>query len=270
MAFMLDEVAGKEISITEEGELVLTYCYGESVSRSYFHPIYAPNGQVVTEGIGETEQRHLPGICFSFGTVKDENGNPIPLHRSVPKLDRETSKSSATEELAKFVCETTWEDSNPVLIETFKATVHPLQNDVRILDLKVVLHTPSNPVEFIDDFGLGYYAVEMEYRKAADSNGRIGESEVNGQESEWGTLCGITANTAIGVAILSHPENGKTRFLAEDAYLGFLFTQTPRFILDANATRTLKYRVVIYIGDLFTIDISDYYQNYLPSNNVSL
>ena len=269
MAFMLDEVAGKEVSITEEGELVLTYCYGESVSRSYFHPIYAPNGQVVTEGIGETEQRHLPGICFSFGTVKGENGNSIPLHRSVPKLHQEISKSSV-EEPVEFVSKTTWKDSNLVLIETCYTTVHPLQNDVRILDLKVVLHAPYNLVEFIDDFGLGYYAVEMEHRKAADSNGRIGESEVNGQESEWGTLCGITANTAIGVAILSHPENGKTRFLAEDAHLGFLFAQTPRFILDANATRTLKYRVVIYIGDLFTIDISDYYQNYLPSNNVSL
>ena len=110
----------------------------------------------------------------------------------------------------------------------------------------------------------------MEHRKAADSSGRIGESEVNGQEAEWVTLCGIVSNTAVGVAILSHPDNGQTLFRAEDAYLGYLLAQTQPFSLNANATRTLKYRVLIYIGDLFTVDISNYYQNYFPSNDASL
>ena len=36
MAFMLEEVAGKEVSITESGESVLTYCYGELVSHFIF------------------------------------------------------------------------------------------------------------------------------------------------------------------------------------------------------------------------------------------
>ncbi len=270
MTFMLEEVAGKEVSITESGESVLTYCYSESVSHSYFHPIYAPNGQVVTEQTEETKPRHLPGICFSFGTVKDENGIPILLNRSIPKLDQGTSKSSSSKDLVEFVQETTWKDSHPLLIETCYTKIYASQNDIRILDVEVVLQAPSKTIEFVDDIGLGYYAAEMEHRKAADSSGRIGESEVNGQEAEWVTLCGIVSNTAVGVAILSHPDNGQTLFRAEDAYLGYLLAQTQPFSLNANATRTLKYRVLIYIGDLFTVDISDYYQSYLPSNDVSL
>ncbi len=258
MEFRLEEIPGKEVSITEKDESVLTYCYGESVLHSHIHPLYAPNGQVVTEGSGE---KHLPGLCFSFGTVKDDKRQSIVRHRSASTLDWETS-----EKFVKFISQTTWQVSNHVLIETCKTVVHPRQSDVQILDFIVDLHAPTHPISIEEDIGLGYYAVEMEHRKAADSDGRIGESEVNGQESEWVTLYGITGNTVVGLAIFPHPENGKTTLLVEDAYLGYLFAQTQPFTLDVNAMRTLKYRVIIYVGDLFTIEISEYYHKYTRSD----
>lgn len=260
---MLEEVPDKEISITEKGGPVLTYCYDDSVSCSYFHPICATNGQVVTEGMIETEQKHLPGLCFSFGTVKNENGEPIELRRSGRTLNRETFKSSGSQELAKFVSETTWQVSNSVLIETISTTVHPHQPDVRILGLTVVLHASSTLITFEGEIGLGYNAVEMEHRKAANANGKIGESEVNEQESEWATLCGIAGDAAVGVAILPHPENRQTLFLAEDAYQGFLLAQTAPFTLNSSEKRKLNYRILIYLGDLFTFDVADYYQKYI-------
>lgn len=258
---MLDEVPGKEVKITEKGEPMLTYCYGESGSFSHFHPLYAPNGQAVTEGMWETGQQHLPGICFTFGTVSDENRKPTELCRSTPTIDRENSKAAA-EESAKFVSKTTWEAANPVLTEICEVIVYPLQNDVRILDLTVILQAASTPITFDGKIGLSYQAVEMEHRKAANANGKIGESEVNEQESEWATLCGISSDAAIGVAILPHSKNGQTLFLAEDTYKGFLFANTAPFTLNANENRELNYRVLIYLGDLFTFDVWNYYQNY--------
>ena len=139
-----------------------------------------------------------------------------------------------------------------------------------MLDLTVILHASANLIAFKGEIGLGYHAVEMEHRKAANASGKIGESEVNGQESEWATLCGIAGDTAIGVAILPHPTNGQTVFLAEDAYQGFLFAQTALFSLNANEKQELNYRILIYLGDLFTFDVWDYYQNYLTSNDVNL
>lgn len=261
MIFMMDEVSGKEINVTEKGEPILTYCYDESDSFSHFHPLYAPNGQAVTEGMTETGQQHLPGICFTFGTVSNENGKPIELCRSTPTIDRENSKAAAGES-AKFVSKSTWEAANSVLTEICEVIVYPLQNDVRILDLIVILHATSIPIKLEGKIGLSYQAVEMEHRKAANANGKIGESEVNEQESEWATLCGINGDTAIGVAILPHPANGQTLFLAEDAYQGSLFAQMASFTLNANENRELNYRVLIYLGDLFTFNVWDYYQNY--------
>lgn len=270
MIFMMDEVSDKEVSITEKGEPMLTYCYDESASFSHFHPLYAPNGQVVTEGMAETGQQHLPGICFTFGTVNDDSGKPVELHRSGTILDRRTFKFSKTEELAKIVSKTIWEAANPVLTEICEVIVYPLQNDVRILDLKVVLRATFIPITFEGKIGLGYQAVEMEHRKAANASGKIGEAEVNGQKSEWGTLCGINADTATGVAILPHPANGQTLFLAEDGYKGFLFANTAPFTLNVNEKRELNYRLLIYLGDLFTFDVWNYYQSFLASDEVNL
>ena len=248
---MLHEFNEKELSITEDGAPILTCHHGPDVARPpYLHPLYAPNGQVVTD---DANIGHPPGVCFTRGTV-----NGAQLHHD--EITRDTEASSA-----RFSIVTTWKDSaEPFLIETCKAEVHPRQTEVQLVDIELSLHAPSHPLEFTGDIGLGYLAVEMEYRKAADADGRIGESEVNGNISVWGTLCGLTAaeQEAIGVAIFPHPSNGDTTFLAADASFGFLFAQAAPFTINADTIHTLKYRVLAYAGDLFTVDLWGYHQTY--------
>ena len=251
---MLHEFNEKELSITEDGAPILTCHHGADVARPpYLHPFYAPNGQVVTDDTNIGHQ-HPPGICFTRGTV-----NGAVLHHD--EMTRDTEAASA-----RFSIVTTWKNSEePFLIETCKAEAQPRQTEVQILDIEFSLHALSHPLEFTEDVGLSYLAVEMEYRKAADADGRIGESEVNGNISVWGTLCGLTATEqeAVGVAIFPHPSNGDTTFLAEDASFGFLFAQAAPFTINADTTRTLKYRVLAYAGDLFTVDLWGYHQDYV-------
>ena len=250
---MLHEFNEKELSITEDGAPILT-CYhgGDGARPPYLHPLYAPNGQVVTDDTNIGHQ-HPPGVCFTCGTV-----NGTALHHD--EITRDTAASSA-----RFSIVTTWKNSaEPFLIETCKTEVQPRQSEVQALDIERSLYAPSHPLEFTGDVGLSYLAVEMEYRKAADADGRIGESEVNGNMSVWGTLCGLTAaeQEAVGVAIFPHPSNGDTTFLAEDASFGFLFAQAAPFTISTETTHTLKYRVLAYAGDLFTVDLWGYHQDY--------
>ena len=250
---MLHEFNEKESSITEDGAPILTCYHGGDVARPpYLHPFYAPNGQVVTDDTNIGHQ-HPPGICFTRGTV---NGAQL-CH---DEITRDTEADSA-----RFSIVTTWKDSaEPFLIETCKVEVHPRQTEVQVLDIELSLHAPNHPLEFTGDIGLGYLAVEMEYRKAANADGRMGESEVNGNLSVWGTLCGLTAadQEIVGVAIFPHPSNGDTTFLAEDASFGYLFAQAAPFTINTDTTRTLKYRVLAYAGDLFTVDLWGYHQTY--------
>ena len=264
MVFILDEISGKSVSVTAEDETILTYCYDDSADRAYFHPVYAPNGQVVTAGAG-TGQQHPPGVCFTFGTVKDENGEAVQMHRNVSAPASPPPMNGHV----KFVSETTWNAPEPLLIETSTVTVHPRQPDMQIFDVSVALHVCAGPVAFSGDIGMGYHATEMEHRKTANASGQLGEAEVNGQLSDWGTLCGIAADMAIGVAILPHPANEETQFLAADLYFGFLLAHTAPFTLEARTTRTLAYRLLIYNGDLFTVDVADYYHDYLSTNTTN-
>ena len=250
------EVTEKELSITEDGSPVLTCCYGDLERPPYVHPLYVPNGQVVTEG-AETRAQYPPGICFTPGTLNGERLDQQPLTR---QRTLSTGESSG-----EFTILTTWRDQEPLLIETFKAQVGPRQTEAQVLDIEVSLHAPTTSLEFAGNTGVGYYAVEMEYRRAMNADGRIGESEVNGSVSVWGTLCGITTaeQEGVGVAIFPHPENGETTFFAEDVSFGFLFAQAAPFKVDSGETHTLKYRALAYIGDLFTVDVWQYHQNYI-------
>ena len=253
---MVHEINKNALSITEDGAPILSYCYSDPERPPYFHPLYAPSGQVVTEG-KYIQGQYPPGISFALGTV---NGAPLDQNT----LTREKAPS-AGETSGEFTITTTWNASEPLLIETCTMEVYPPQSEVQVLDITISLYAPTTSLEFAGNIGLGCHTVEMEYRKATDANGRIGEFAVNGKRSVWATLSGITASeqNTVGVAILPHPTNGETTFLAEDASLGFLFAQAVPFKVNVGVTRTLKYRVLAYVGDLFTVDVWKYHQDYI-------
>lgn len=258
MTFVVDEAPNEEITLSENGNPVLTYHYSKTVSHPYMHPIYTSNGQIVTEVLRENSQRHLPGLCFSVGEVRNENGSTSPIKQKVTELDKEIITKSVSSDVFRIVSETTYQVSDTVLINAYQVDIQPLRDNVRILDVKVVLQTLSKPIELIGDIGLSYYAVEMEHRKTANADAKIGEVEVNRTESKWGTLCGIVDNTAIGLAICPHPANGQTIFIAEDVYQGYLFAKTPSHIINPHENQVLHYRILIYLGDVFTFDVGEY------------
>lgn len=260
MGFKIEEIPGNKTSITENNESVLTYCYGDGISIPHFHPLYAPNGEIITDGNAEED---ILGLSFSLGTTYDTNNEKVELERNTTTFECEISDSDESDECINLIDITKWKSSNLEIIERCKTTVHSLIDNHRTIDITIEIQANTHSITFMENIGLGFSAAEMEHRKTANSDGKIGELEVNQQSSEWATLCGISANTAVGLAIFPHPSNGKTSFLATDAYQGYLFAQTPQFTLDVKTTQTLQYRVLVYEGDMFTIDLSEFYDNYI-------
>ena len=245
------EVTKNELSITADDAPILTCRYSDLERPPYFHPLYAPNGQIVTEDENNRAQ-YPPGICFTLGTLNSEQ---LRTRKREPILG-ETSK--------EFTIVTTYGAPEPLLIETLTTQVHPQQTEVQVLDIQISLHAPTTAVEVAGNTGIACRTVEMEYRKASNADGRIGESEVNGRTSMWGTIAGITTaeQNAVGVAIFPHPTNRETTFFAEDASHGFLFAQATPLTISTGATCSLRYRVLAYIGDFFTFDIYQSHQDY--------
>ena len=246
------ETTETTLSITEDDAPVLTCDCSDATNSPFLHPIYTPDGQVVTVD-ATFGQTYPPGISFSLGTVSGgQYARSVSSRRQLASSDW-------------FSIESTWEDATGLfLVETYRIEVHPQQDKVQIVDIKISLRAPKRSLELTGDVGLGYHAVEMEHRKAVDADTRMGESEVSGKVSAWGTLSGLTTaeNAPVGVAIFPHPANGKTTFFAKDVSFGYLFAQAEPFVVSPVMMRTLKYRILVYAGDLFTVDVSEYYQDY--------
>ncbi len=240
------------LSIREDDAPILTCDYGDATNSPFLHPIYTPDGQVVTVD-ATFGQPYPPGISFSLGTI------------SGGQYARSVSSRKLLSSSDQFSIDSTWEDATGLfLIETYRVEVKPRQNEVQIVDIKISLRAPKRSVELTGDVGLGYHAVEMEHRKAVDADTRMGELELNGKVSAWGTLSGLTTaeNVPVGVAIFPHPANGKTTFFAHDVSFGYLFAQAAPLTVSTVMMRTLKYRILAYGGDPFTVDVSEYYKDY--------
>ena len=129
---MLHQFNEKELSITEDDAPILTCYHGGDVARPpYLHPLYAPNGQVVTDDTTIGHQ-YPPGICFTRGTVNNAQLNH-------DEITRETEATSA-----RFSIVTTWKNSaEPLLIETCTIEVQPRQTEVQMLDIAISLRCPG-------------------------------------------------------------------------------------------------------------------------------
>ena len=76
---MLHEFNEKGLSITEDGAPILTCAHDSDVARPpYLHPLYAPNGEAVTDDTSIGHQ-HPPGICFTRGTINGTQLDPMKL-----------------------------------------------------------------------------------------------------------------------------------------------------------------------------------------------
>ena len=274
MALTLDERFGSELLITDDEAPILTYRHGDELYKPYFHPIHAPNGLIVTDDApGDCPYHH--GLCFAWENVDginynretdcDESERGRIVHQKF--LDKGADLHSA-----RFTVVNDWVAPNNVkpIEERCGIKVHQRREDRQLIDLRFDFHAPYRDVLIgvsSASHGLCFRGAEMEYRKVASSESFIGQSEVSGKAAKWCSLNGVLSDEAIGVAIFDHPSNlgHPTPFFARDDSIGCVATAFPHaepHTIAAGETLTLNYRIVIYLGDLFTFDLWSCYDEY--------
>jgi hypothetical protein len=77
----------------------------------------------------------------------------------------------------------------------------------------------------------------------------------------------VLSNASVGIAIFDHPSNQRhpTRFFALDEAFGFIstsFAYDEPYTIPRGESLTLKYRVLIHLGDLFSFDLWKCYEEY--------
>ncbi len=275
MTLRLNEISASELSVTNGEKPVLTYRYGHDLYKPYFHPIHAPNGLIVTGDRPEGHVHHR-GLCFASEKLNginywtETNCNESVRGRVV---HREFCEKIVNLDAVHFAVINDWrapDNSNPIE-ETCYVTVHQPQLNQQIIDFQFSLEAQSSDVSLAppcETQGLCCRMAEMEYRKVTNSDGCIGESEVSGKVAKWCSLNGVLSNEVAGVAIFNHPSNLRhpASFMVLDDAFGFMsavFTGDEPHLISAGETLTLNYRLIVYLGDIFTFDLWTCYEEYV-------
>lgn len=274
MAFILEERSGSELSIMDGESPILAYHHGHELHKPYFHPIHAPNGSIVTED-APGDRPHHHGLCFAWEDVdgvnycRETDCNESERGRIV---HREFLEKSVDCHGARFTVINDWvaPDNSKPIEELCQVRVHQPQVDRQLIDLQFNFCAQSRDVSInssLESQGLCFRGAEMEYRKVTNSEYSIGQSEVSGKTGKWCSLNGVLSDEAVGVAIFDYPSNLEhpTPFLALDDAIGFVSTSfafAKPHTITAGETLTLSYRIVVYLGDLFTFNLWKCYDEY--------
>lgn len=167
--FAFRDVNGVALELTENGQPVFDYNYGmiwkegfpESMKRSsYLHPVYAPDGTVITDDFNKNHPHHRgifwtwPVIVFDGKTYDTWEVDDKIKQRFERWVRRDTTQAGATLE-----AENGWYIGNRrIAKEDMEIHVLPLKNHTRVLDFRWKVEADGQPIEIAGtpDEGKGY------------------------------------------------------------------------------------------------------------------
>jgi hypothetical protein len=264
-AFSDDPATGR-LHLTEDGKPVFTYNYGmqlapgvpESRRRSsYLHPLYAPDGTVLTDDFPKDHYHHR-GLSWMWPVVLVE-GKRLNLweiagirQRFVRWIARDT-----TGQKARLAVENGWflDDNRQVVRETVEIAVEPARDGKRVLELVLRFEALGAPIAIAGtpDQKKGYGGLSLRFAPRTDTvlttdAGREA-ADTNLIPHPWAELTGIFQGRRAGIRIDIDPANPAFPngwCLRYYGFLGVNFPGLEPFRVQPGRPLVLKYRVTLF------------------------
>jgi len=308
-----DEAAGVAIDVTKGQidfkigkDLVGSYHTADSVAKPYFWPLNGPTGTPITRAWpmvkgqdGEsTDHIHQKSAWFCHGDVIPEGielkqkikgvegvdfWSETPGHGKIvctkvgePKIERGHGQVTTTNEWRTA-------DGQKILDET--RTIHLYKLDGgKLLVFDIDLHASAVPVTFGDtkegSFAIRIHDLLREQKgkgKLENAEGKAGEKEVWGQQSNWCDYSGLLDGKTVGLAILADPNNpiatcwhsrgyglmGANPFGREKAGFPAMKGKKDLVKLAKGEHLKLRYGILIHNGDAKDGKVADVYKEFV-------
>ena len=155
--FQFHDVNSKSVELTDNGSPVFVYNYGIMLKEGtapdrarccYLHPVYAPNGVVVTDDFPQDHPHHR-GISWMWPVVVVD-GKTYDLWTIKGILDRFEkweSKEAGKDKAVLAVQDGWYVGDRKVVQENVEIVAHSLVEGRRDLDITVTLHSAGAEVE---------------------------------------------------------------------------------------------------------------------------
>ncbi len=259
---------------------------GNFKRANYIHPLYALNGQVLTEDFPEDHLHHR-GIFWAWhqlyiGNKRIGDGWEIKDFswevNSVKAIPQTTSAKAIQAEV--FWKSNLWLDENgkqkPFVKETTTITVHPKKTNYREIDIAISLLALEDSLRIggsENEKGYGGFSPRIKLPKDVtftSSTGVVEPENLPVKAGNWMDISGTMENNGApsGMAILCHPENPepinrwilRSKRSMQNAV--YPFPGAEPVPLSQTQPTVLKYRLIIHNGNANAINIASIYEDY--------
>ncbi len=262
-------------------ELFTAYNFNADLPKPYFFPMHAATGKNVLHvfpaekpASGEYHPHHK-GMWIAIDEV-----NTLKFWAEKAKIaNRSIEILKAEGNPASFRARNEWlgDDGKPVVTESTTVEIH----SNRLLTYAVTFTAGAKPVTF-EDTKEGLFAVRMNQQmreatgggKITNADGKVGEKDCWGQESNWVDYSGKVDGVTQGLAIFDHPGNFRRSrwhvraygLFAGNPFGGKSYTRDAAkdgtHKITAGESLTLRYAVYVHSGDAKEGKVAEQYQAY--------
>ncbi len=264
--FRFRELNDKSLELAEGGAPVFVFNNGVMLKEGvpadrarccYLHPVYAPNGAVVTDDF-PADHFHHRGIHWTWPVVvvDGQKTSLWDLRGILPRFEKWT-KREAGKDSAVLAFEDGWYmGDRKVVAEEIEIVAHPARNGRRDLDFTLRFRAMGSDVSIAGtpDQGKGYGGFNVRF--AARTNTRIRTpDQADAPDSDlkpqpWAEVTGDFAGKPAGVRVTMDPANPPAPgwCLRHYGFLGVEFPGLQPYSITKNAPLVLKYRVTLSGG----------------------
>ncbi|HME00464.1 MAG TPA: PmoA family protein [Terriglobia bacterium] len=289
------------IEVLIGGRPFTVYYFDPDVAKPYLSPLRSAQGTIVTRGFpmvtnipGEDrDEPHQRAMYFAHGDINAydfwgeaafprwSSHSASTFGRTVfRKLDEVRGGPDSGVLRAEFDLLTP--EGQVIAAETQAYTFRGDEHS-RIIDCEFTIRADRGPVK-IGDTKEGTFAIRVV--KALDSppgrmmnsEGAMGEKAVWGKRADWVDFYGNVAGEEVGIAIFDDPKNLRHPTYWHARHYGLLaanpfglkeFThdrhQDGSYVIGADGSLTLRYRVFIHHGDFQPASVADAYRQYVTA-----
>lgn len=272
--FAFKEISPTAIELSDSGKPVYVYNFGPTLAKgfpeemrraAYLHPVYAPDGTVVTDDFNPNHAHHR-GIFWAWPeiTVNGKKDDIWTVKGFREKFVRWVARDTKGDR-ARLAVENGWYDGDKRFVkENVEIVAHPVEGNHRTLDFTLRFEAVSDPVTIVgtpdQKKGFGGFAFRFATPDGGGSKTIIttdqGVSEKDGVMSRhpWAQISGIYKGKPAGARIEDDPSNPgypKNGWLMrhELCALNVSYPGLDPVILTPGKPLTLKYRVILFAGE---------------------
>ena len=268
---------GSKISVTVDDRFFTSYVFSAEEKFPFFYPV---NGSATDGSVTSMRNGDYPHhSSLYFGCDQVNGGNYWHYYNSLEWGQIVSNGAEIVEQGSRVVItdECIWQrpGADSPLKDSRRITITAPSKDMRQIDFDITLETLMDVVVLKNNHSLfaARVAADISVKNGGvmiNAEGDRGETATFGKRSAWIDYYGKRGNAIEGIAILQHPSNIGFPFPWFTRDYGFI-SPTPfywppdnseSFSFRKGEKTTLRYRVLIHVGDHRTADIAGEFEKY--------